>query len=142
MTNKRFVKSALLCGSVAVLGSGAVLAAPPEKPGATEVTISVVADPDALEEKVNTIDLPAAAETSRTPPQTGNEAKHDKDAGARKDTELGKASNTADDKANNHADDAPHPVGEQGQSDSENTGQDTNEAKPPSANPPEGAGGT
>ena len=134
------MKSALLCGPVALLGSAAVLAAPPVKPG-PEVTITVVEDPDALGEKVNTIKLPDADEASRAAPKDGRDAKHDTDTGDGKNGEQGKDSDPSDDKMNNHAEDTSHAVGEQGQSDTDDARQDANEAKPPPTERPDGPGG-
>ena len=110
----RVIESVLLLGALAGLAAAPVASAPPGEPESKDVTITVVSDPEQLNEKVNRISLPPAVdEPSNASPQQG------------KETEHGKQAEDAHEKAADEADHAKHDVGDKPQTDAENSKQDT-----------------
>jgi hypothetical protein len=124
----RLMLSALLFGSVALLGSGAAAAAPPADKSAdksaADVTITVVNDPGQLNEKVNLITLPAANDgKSKT-------AEH---------ADQGKQADKTDGNAKHDAEDNRHDVGDKRQSDTDGTRQDIHDVQQQNTDKPDGA---
>ena len=125
----RVAGSVLLIGVLAVLAAAPVAAGPPGEPGQKDVTITVVSDPDQLNEKVNRISLPPAVdEPANASPKHG------------KEPERSKETQDAHEKAAHEADSAKHEIGDKSESD-ENVKPDTSDAPHQDADHAEASGG-
>jgi hypothetical protein len=136
----RFVKSVLLFVALAMLESGVAAAGPPADAGNKDVTITVVDDPDQLNEKVNTLRLPADDENSQASAKPGKEARHGKPAGPDKLPEHGKKTDTAAEGVKSDAEDTKRDAVDKAQGDIGDSKQDANDVQQQDARHPDGGG--
>ena len=126
---RRVAGSVLVLGTLAALAAAPVAAGPPGEPGQKDVTITVVSDPDQLNEKVNRISLPPAAdEPANASPKHG------------KEPERAKETEDAHEKAAHEADSRSHDAGDKSESDA-NAKPDTSDAPHQDTDHAEAGGG-
>ena len=126
---RRIAGSVLLLGTLAALAAAPVAAGPPGESVQKDVTITVVSDPEQLNEKVNRISLPPVVdEPANASP------KHGKEPERTKETEA------AREKAAHEADSASHDAGDKSDSDA-NVKPDTSDAPHQDADHTEASGG-
>jgi hypothetical protein len=124
------IKSVLLLGALAGLTAAPAGSAPPGDANPKDVTITVVNDPEQLNEKVNRISLPPAIEE---PPHASPKPGKNADPSKQADHTQEKAAQDAN---------GPNPdVGDSSQSDAESATQDIPDVPPPGPEPSEDAGG-
>jgi hypothetical protein len=107
------IKSVLLLGALAGLTAAPARSTPPGDTDPKDVTITVVTDPEQLNEKVNRISLPPAVE--EPPPASPKPGKT---------AEQSKQADDAHEKAAQDANGTQHDAGDSSQSDAESAKQD------------------
>lgn len=123
------IKSVLLLAVLAGLASAPAGATPPGETDSNDVTITVVSDPEQLNEKVNRISLPPAVdEHARTSPKP------------EKPADQGKEDHDAQESAAQKADGTQHDAGNSAHNDTEDAKQDVPEAPQQSPNHSEDTG--
>ena len=127
----RFVNSMRWLGAVAALGAAPMALAQPGDADPKDVTITVVSDPDQLNEKVNRIPLPAAGDEQS---QASN--KHVREV------DRGKEADNSHEPAASDADGAKHDLGDPTPRDAENVKQDTTDTQHQGPDGSEGPAGS
>ena len=127
----RLIHSVLWLGAVVALGAGPVASATPGDPDTKDVTITVVNDPEQLNEKVNRISLPAA-DDEQSPASSNQSSK----------TAHAKQADDTHERASNDAGDSMHDGGEKTRNDAENVQQDTRDAQHENTDRSQGPGGS